>query len=111
LIVAIGKPKVGDEVIVAEARGEIADLKNITQLSQRKYVHDIWPVGGFGIAGEAKMMAYGVGRQLKTYEIQGLDLNKSAGPATVVLVTIDRDSLEDLISIIHKPINVVGEIL
>jgi hypothetical protein len=111
LIVAIGKPKVGDEVIAAEARGEIADLKNITQLSQRKYVHDIWPVGGFGIANEAKMMAYGVGRQLKTCEVQGLDLNKSAGPATVVLATIDRDSLEDLISLIPKPINVVGEIL
>jgi ribosomal protein S8 len=111
LIVAIGKPKVGDEVIVAEARGEIADLKNVTQLSQRKYVHDIWPVGGFGIASEAKMMAYGVGRQLKTCEVQGLDLNKSAGPATVVLVTIDRDSLEDLMSLISKPINVVGEIL
>jgi Ribbon-helix-helix protein, copG family len=111
LIVAIGKPKVGDEVIAAEARGEIADLKNVTQLSQRKYVHDIWPVGGFGIASEAKMMAYGVGRQLKTCEVQGLDLNKSAGPATVVLVTIDRDSLEDLKSLIPKPINVVGEIL
>jgi hypothetical protein len=74
-------------------------------------VHDIWPVGGFGIASEAKMMAYGVGRQLKTCEVQGLDLNKSAGPATVVLATIDRDSLEDLISLISKPINVVGEIL
>jgi len=111
LIVAIGKPKVGDEVILAEARGEIADLKNVTQLSQRKYVHDIWPVGGFGIASEAKMMAYGVGRQLKTCEVQGLDLNKSAGPATVVLATIDRDSLEDLKSLIPKPINVVGEIL
>jgi len=111
LIVAIGKPKVGDEVIAAEARGEIADLKNITQLSQRKYVHDIWPVGGFGIANEAKMMAYGVGRQLKTFEVQGLDLNKSAGPATVVLATINRDSLEDLTSMIPKPINVVGEIL
>jgi hypothetical protein len=111
LIVAIGKPKVGDEVIAAEVRGEIADLKNVTLLSQRKYVHDIWPVGGFGIAREAKMMAYGVGRQLKICEVQGLDLNKSAGPATVVLATIDRDSLEDLISLIPKPINVVGEIL
>jgi ribosomal protein S8 len=111
LIVAIGKPKVGDEVIAAEVRGEIADLKNVTQLSQRKYVHDIWPVGGFGIASEAKMMAYGVGRQLKTCEVIGLDLNKSAGPATVVLATIDRDSLEELISLISKPINVVGEIL
>ena len=110
-IVAIGKPKVGNEVIAAEARGEIADLKNITQLSQRKYVHDIWPVGGFGIASEAKMMAYGVGRQLKTCEVQGLDLNKSAGPATVVLATINRDNLEDLMAMIHKPISVVGEIL
>ena len=34
LIVAIGKPKVGDEVLAAEARGEIADLKNVTQLSR-----------------------------------------------------------------------------
>ena len=92
-------------------RGEIADLKNVTQLSQRKYVHDIAPVGGFGIASEARMMAYGVGRQLKLCEVQGLDLNKSAGPATVILATIDREKLEDLTSLIPKPINVVGEIL
>jgi ribosomal protein S8 len=111
LIVAIGKPKVGDEVIAAEARGEIADLKNVTQLSQRKYIHDILPVGGFGIASEAKMMAYAVGRQLKLAEVKGLDLNKPAGPATVVLATIDKDRLEDLTALIPKPINVVGEIL
>jgi hypothetical protein len=111
LIVAVGRPKVGDEVIAAEARGEIADLKNVTQLSQRKYVHDIAAVGGFGIASEAKMMAYGVGRQLKLLEVPGLDLNKSAGPATVVLATIDRERLEDLTALIPKPINIVGEIL
>ena len=111
LIVAIGKPKVGDEVIAAEVRGEIADLKNVIQLSQRKSVHDIAPVGGFGIASEARMMAYGVGRQLKLYEVQGLDLNKSAGPATVILVTINKEKLEDLTTLIPKPINVVGEIL
>lgn len=111
LIVAIGKPKVGEEVIAAEAHGEIADLKNVTQLSQRKYVHDIWPVGGFGIASEARMMAYGVGRQIRLVEVKGLDLNKSAGPATVILASIDRDRLEDLTSLIPKPINVVGEIM
>ncbi len=111
LIVAVGKPKVGDEVILAEAKGEIADLKNVTQLSQKKYVHDIAPVGTFGIADEARMMAFGVGRQLKLVEVQGLDLNKSAGPATVVLATVDRERLEDLMSLISKPINVVGEIL
>ncbi|MCW4028957.1 MAG: ribbon-helix-helix protein, CopG family [Candidatus Bathyarchaeota archaeon] len=111
LIVAVGKPKVGQEVIAAEAHGEIADLKNILQLSQRKYVHDISCVGGFGIASEARMMAYGVGRQLKLVESSGLDLNKSAGPATVVLATIDPQRLEDLEALIPKPIKVVGEIL
>ncbi|MGD0645598.1 MAG: ribbon-helix-helix protein, CopG family [Candidatus Bathyarchaeia archaeon] len=111
LIVAIGKPKVGDEVIMAEAKGEIADLKNVTQLSQKKYVHDIAAVGTFGIADEARMMAFSVGRQLKLVEVQGLDLNKSAGPATVVLATVDKDKLDDLVSLIRKPINVVGEIL
>ena len=111
LIVAVGRPKVGEEVIAAEARGEIADLRNVAQLCQCRYVHDISAVGGFGIASEAKMMAYGVGRQLKLWEKTGVDLNKSAGPATVVLVTIDRERLEDLTSLISKPINVIGEIL
>ncbi len=111
LIVAVGRPKVGEEVIAAEARGEIADLKNVTQLSQRKYVHDIVAVGDFGIASEARIMAYGVGRQLKLADAEGLDLNKSAGPATVVLATIDRERLDDLKALIPKPITVVGEIL
>jgi ribosomal protein S8 len=111
LIVAVGRPKVGEEVLAAEARGEIADLKNVTQLSQRKYVHDIASVGDFGIASEARMMAYGVGRQLKLSDNPGLDLAKSAGPATVVLATIDREHLYDLKALIPKPINVVGVIL
>lgn len=111
LVVAIGRPKVGIEVIAAEAKGEIADLKNVVQLNQRKYVHDISAVGSFGVASEAKMMAYGVGRQLKLNDVIGLDLNKTAGPATVILVTIDPDHLEDLQALIPKPINVIGEIL
>jgi selenophosphate synthetase-related protein len=111
LVVAIGKPKVGDEVISAEAKGEIADLKNIIQLSQKKYVHDIAPVGTFGIADQARMIAYAVGRQLKLIEAKTLDLNKSAGPATVVLASIEKERLEDLTSLIRKPVNVIGEIL
>jgi Ribbon-helix-helix protein, copG family len=111
LVVAIGKPKVGDEVIPAEAKGEIADLKNVVQLSQKRYVHDIAPVGTFGIANDARMMAFGVGRQLKLIDVQGLDLSKSAGPATVILASVDKEKLEELTSLISKPINVIGEIL
>jgi selenophosphate synthetase-related protein len=111
LIVAVGKPKVGDEVLVAEVKGEIADLRNVTLLSQKNFVHDIAPVGTFGIAYEARMMAYAVGRQLKLEEAKEIDLNKSAGPATVVLITMNPDKFDELILLVRKPITVVGEIL
>jgi len=111
LLVAVGKPKVGDEVIRAEVKGEIADLRNVAWLSQKKYVHDIVPVGTFGIAHEARMMAFAVGRQLKLAEEAAVDLEKSAGPATVVLVTMDAERFEELASLIRKPTAVIGEIL
>ena len=111
LLVAIGKPKVGGEVLAAEAKGEIADLKNVTWLSQKRYVHDIVPVGTFGIASEARMMAYAVGRQLKLSEKASVDLEKSAGPATVVLVTMDAAKFEEMASAIRKPVCIIGEIL
>jgi hypothetical protein len=111
LLVAVGKPAVGPEVIPAEVKGEIADLKNVAWLSQKKYVHDIMPVGSLGIGYEARMMAHAVGRQLRFSEGTGLDLEKSAGPATVVLATISPDKFEELSGVIQKPTAVVGEIL
>lgn len=111
LIVAIGQPKVGDEVVPAEARGEIADLKDVILLTQKEFVHDIAPVGSFGITHEAKMVAYSVGRQLKLEESNELELKKSAGPATVVLITMDREKVNELTLVLPKPIKVVGEIL
>jgi selenophosphate synthetase-related protein len=111
LLVAVGKPKVGEEVIPAEVKGEIADLKSVLWLSQKKFVHDIAPVGTFGIAYEARMMAYAVGRQLKLAEKSNVDLAKSAGPATVVLVTLDPQKLEEFTSLLQKPTAVIGEII
>jgi selenophosphate synthetase-related protein len=111
LLVAVGKPTVGEEVIPAEVRGEIADLKNVVTLNQKKYVHDIAAVGALGVAYEARMMAFAVGRQLRLAEKPGVDLEKSAGPASVVLVTIDPQRLEDLRAMLGKPVVVVGEIL
>ncbi len=111
LLVAIGKPKVGNEVISSEAKGEIADLKSVIWLSQKKYIHDIVSVGAFGIAYEARMMAQAVGRQLKLSENMVVDIEKSAGPATVVLVTVNSEKFEELASVIKKPVAIIGEIL
>ena len=100
-----------DEVIPAEAKSEIADLKNVTWLSQKKFVHDINPVGTFGIAYEANAMAFAVGRQLKLAEKPSIELEKSAGPATVVLLTMDPEKYGEFASLIQKPVCIIGEIL
>lgn len=111
IVVALGKPKVGDEVLPAEAKGEIVDLKNVITLSQQRFVHDIAPVGTFGIAYEARMMAYSVGRQIRIEESKLLDLDKSAGPATVVLATIDPEKIGELSLLVRKPVAAVARIL
>lgn len=111
LLIAVGKPRVGDEVLPAEVKGEIADLRSVLQLAQRKFVHDIVPVGTNGIAHEARMMAYAVGRQLKIVDEGRIELEKSAGPATVVLATISPERLEDLSLLLQKPLTRVGEII
>jgi hypothetical protein len=109
LVVAVGRPKVGDEVIPAEARGEIADLRNVVWLGQKRYIHDIVSVGAFGIAYEARMLAFAVGRQLKL-KGSGMDVEKSAGPASVLLATLDAEKFEEL-AVLQKPITIIGEIL
>jgi hypothetical protein len=111
LLVAIGKPKVGEEVLPAEVRSETADLRSLVLLCQKKFTHDIVPVGPYGIAHEARMMAYAVGRQLRFEDHTGLDLEKSAGPATVVLVTLIPENFGELQSFIRKPYTVIGQIL
>ena len=57
------------------------------------------------------MMAYAVGRQLKFAEETRIDLSKSAGPATVVLVTVDSEKVEELALLLRKPVTTIGEIL
>ncbi|MEJ5328323.1 MAG: ribbon-helix-helix domain-containing protein [Candidatus Bathyarchaeia archaeon] len=111
VIVAVGKPRIGAEVIPAEVKGEIADLKSVIQLSQKSFVHDIIPVGTYGIGYAARMLAHSVGRQLKIVESGDIDLNKSAGPATVVLVTLNSEKVDELTAVIRKPTTIIGEIL
>jgi hypothetical protein len=111
LLIAVGRPRVGDEVIRGEAKNEIADLKSVTWLSQKKFIHDIIAVGSLGIAYDAKAIAFAVGRQLKFAEKITIDLEKSAGPATVVLLTMDSKKYDELVSLIQKPVTIIGEIL
>ncbi len=101
-IVAVGIPKVGAEVLESE---DIADVRDVEVLSKLEYVHDICPVGSKGIREEVRNM--GSVRILES----GLDLDKSCGPSTVVLVAIPEENLEDLRNAVRKPVTAVAEVI
>ena len=79
-------------------------------LAQNRFIHDILPVGAFGIESDARMMTHAIGRQLELDKKCEIDLTKSAGPATVIIVTLEKDNLEELTWLYKRPINVIGKI-
>ena len=77
---AYGKPSVGEEVI--RNHDQIADLQKIRESILSGIVHRVWPVGSSGIKGECDRLG------LDGY-LEDWDLEKSAGPATTVLLGVD----------------------
>jgi hypothetical protein len=83
-----GQPCLGNEVI--NNAETIADLKKVKEAIVNGWVKQIWPVGSKGIQAEA--------RELFTddaiHVISELDVKKSAGPSTVVLVGVLNESVQ-----------------
>ncbi|RZN38537.1 MAG: hypothetical protein EFT35_04605 [Methanophagales archaeon ANME-1-THS] len=113
LIVALGEPKVGSEVIdalKANARS-IVMVEDVQKLSKMVFVHEIVTVGHDGIKGSLEMMQSIAGYKYRMDEGMNIDIKKSAGPSTVVLVTLEEENLEILKRYVKKPIQVIGRIL
>lgn len=110
-LVLIGEPKVGDEVIQAEKEGKIANLQDLIKLIQLEFIHDIIPVDTQGIAYEARMIVHMIGRQVRFYNNTKIDLEKPAGPATAILISMNEAQIDKLNWIIRKPITIIGKVL
>ncbi|MFQ6080549.1 MAG: AIR synthase related protein [Candidatus Bathyarchaeia archaeon] len=108
LIIAVGIPSVGIEVLAAEKQGRIADLKDLLRLKSLNFVHEVIPVGSKGIIHEANVIAQDSHLRVKLKEKPGVNLKKPAGPGTVVMVTISKDAFNKLPQLISKPIHVIG---
>jgi hypothetical protein len=114
LIVAVGEPKVGYEVLNARARS-IVMVEDVQKLSKMTFVHEIIPVGHEGIKGSLEMMQSSSGYKYKIEPEKDIDIEieieKSAGPSTVVLVTVEEGSMEMLRRSVKKPVRVIGRVL
>jgi len=107
LIVTVGLPYFGHEGLLAKARGEIADLSDLSTLLYSSQVHDVIPVGFKGIPYETNVIAKSSNLKVSFVEEAKVDLFRSAGPSTVLLAAIPKSNL-DRLRIIKELINLSG---
>jgi hypothetical protein len=83
-----GRPFVGSEVL--ENANAIADLNKVKIAMENGWVSNIWPVGSKGIQAEVRILF----ADDKLFVQSDVDVEKSAGPSTVVLVGVPKESIE-----------------
>ncbi|RZN69195.1 MAG: CopG family transcriptional regulator [Candidatus Methanolliviera hydrocarbonicum] len=106
LIFVLGDPKVGYEVVGSEMIG-IEDVKRVRKLH---YVHDIIPVGRRGIKHQLYEFRGQFGHKIELNDDIGIDIEKSAGPSTSILISLDKRYTEDFQRKIKRG-ELIGKIL
>ncbi len=110
VVVAVGIPSVGNEVLPAEKVGNIVGSTDILKLRELPYVHEVIPVGSTGIAHELKILAESSKLNYTVAKQQKVNVRKSAGPATVALVCLPESDLANLMRIVNKPVSIIGHL-
>ncbi len=108
IIVAVGYPFFGDELLCNE--NLIADLEDMKAIKKLDFIHDIIPVGSKGIMYEANILASMSKLVLQLNKNININIEKSAGPATVLLLSLSKKYLDKLKQVIIKPLTLIGEL-
>ncbi|AKL93573.1 alpha-ribazole kinase [Clostridium aceticum] len=109
-IVVVGIPKFGNE-ISETFHPEICSLKDLQNLLRMKEVKEIYPVGSKGILYESHYLAKENQLDLEIFNNVSVDLKKSAGPATVMIFTIEAKNLSSVQKIIKTPLQIIGKLI
>ncbi len=110
IVAAVGVPCVGEEVVPAEKAGKIADTADILKFRSATFIHELIPVGSVGIKRETQTLAEGANLKFRMLNQHAINVEKSAGPATVVLAALAENELENLKHLTNKPISIVAQL-
>ena len=102
----VGLPKLGNEVLDHE--GSIMDIHKLLELKEKDYIKEILPVGSKGILYEVEEMARTNKIGFSLEDKQLIDLKKSAGPSTCVIVSMEERGFEKLKTEFPIPVNRIG---
>ena len=106
LCLIIGLPMVGNEVV--NNPDKALDIEDFEKLFHCDYIKEMLPIGSRGIECELNDLLKYNGLNFKYESNISIDLKKSGGPSTSCIVTLSKDNLEEIKSIIKKPINIIG---
>ncbi len=110
VVVAVGIPSVGNEVLHAEKAGHLLESKDMLTIRELPYVHEVIPVGSTGISHELKKLAESSKLNYTIANGNEVDVRKSAGPATVALVSLPEINVANLKLQVKKPISLIGHL-
>ena len=110
-VAAIGEPCVGREVVHGERSKRIADTLDALKLRKLACVHELIPVGSKGILYEANVLAGDSGLYFRPSEPQTVNLRKSAGPTTVLVVALEEGSFPRIRRAVQKPVRRIGSLI
>lgn len=105
LVVCLGVPQVGGELLEGLSYADIPLVKRVLEVPG---VREILPVGSKGILYEARELAKCAKLSLKLLNDVEVDLTKSAGPASCILVSLAEEFLPCLISNSPIPVFKIG---
>lgn len=75
--------------------GEVLTLEIMQQLICQPFIEQLLPIGSKGIVHEIQVLEKRYGHTI-TMDNKQIDVNKSAGPATCLLITVDATECEHL---------------
>lgn len=104
-IYAVGIPSLGNEVL--ENKTSIANARILLKLLKHTSINEIIPVGSSGIKGELDILSKVQGMDVDLADDLYIDIHKSAGPCTVIIV-ISKEKIQNQFDI---PINFIGNII
>lgn len=109
-VLCIGKPKSAPEDTVRQDDPEIVRYQDVLELHEIVGVNDILPVGSHGVLYEAQHLAGSAGLTFSAEEQADINLHKSGGPSTCVVVSCNTEALKAIETRIATPVFMIGRL-
>ncbi len=108
-LVTVGSPALGAEVLPGEQKGTNATITDLRRVLGSGLAHEVIPVGSEGLQREIRVLEESAGLKFKSDPDCNVSLSKSAGPATVLLVSLPKEKVPQLTGLFDKSVSLIGE--